>query len=91
VRAFVDAGFVASGFEIDWGIALPETVHQAAFIFAASNVSLAGYGLLIVGAERLIQSFGTEDQKQRYLMPMAEGRFFRNHVPKVMTSVTVLS
>lgn len=78
VDAFVDAGFVASGFSPDHGgMGLPETVHQAAaFIFAASNVSLAGYGLLTVGAGRLIQSFGTDDQKARYLEPMAEGRFF---------------
>lgn len=78
VRAFVDAGFVASGFAPDYGgMGLPETVHQAAaFVFAASNVGLAGYGLLTLGAGRLIQSFGTEAQKQAYLVPMVEGRFF---------------
>ena len=78
VRAQVDAGFVGSGFAPEsGGMGLPETVHQAAaFIFSASNISLAGYGLLTVGAGRLIQSFGSEDQKKRYLEPMAEGRFF---------------
>ncbi len=78
VRAQIDAGFVGSGFELEsGGMGLPETVHQAAaFIFSASNISLAGYGLLTVGAGRLIQSFGTDDQKKRYLEPMAEGRFF---------------
>ncbi len=78
VRAHVDAGFVGSGFSPEsGGMGLPETVHQAAaFIFSASNISLAGYGLLTVGAGRLIQSFGTDDQKKRYLEPMAEGRFF---------------
>jgi len=78
VRAQVDAGFVGSGFAPEYGgMGLPETVHQAAaFIFSASNISLAGYGLLTVGAGRLIQSFGSEDQKSRYLEPMAQGRFF---------------
>jgi butyryl-CoA dehydrogenase len=78
VRAFVEAGFVASGFDPEWGgMGLPETVHQAAaFIFAASNVSVAGYGLLTVGAGRLIQSFGSPAQKAAYLVPMAEGRVF---------------
>lgn len=78
VRAQVEAGFIGSGFAPEsGGMGLPETVHQAAaFIFSASNISLAGYGLLTVGAGRLIQSFGTEDQKKRYLEPMAEGRFF---------------
>ena len=78
VRAQVDAGFVGSGFDPEYGgMGLPETVHQAAaFIFSASNISLAGYGLLTVGAGRLIQSFGSDDQKKRFLEPMAEGRFF---------------
>ncbi|WP_050928964.1 acyl-CoA dehydrogenase [Aestuariivita boseongensis] len=78
VREQVEAGFIGSGFAPEsGGMGLPETVHQAAaFIFSASNISLAGYGLLTVGAGRLIQSFGTEDQKKRYLEPMAEGRFF---------------
>lgn len=77
IEAFADAGFIASGFDPDHGgMGLPEVVHQAAaFIFAASNVSLAGYGLLTVGAGRLIQSFGSADQKRRYLEPMATGRF----------------
>ena len=77
-RAHVAAGFVASGFKPEHGgMGLPEPVHQAAaFVFSASNISLSAYGLLTVGAGRLIQSFGTADQKKRYLEPMAEGRFF---------------
>ncbi len=78
VDAFVQAGFISAGFKPEHGgMGLPETVHQAAaYIFAASNVSLAGYGLLTVGAGRLIQSFGTDDQRRTWLEPMAEGRFF---------------
>ncbi|WP_424985468.1 acyl-CoA dehydrogenase [Microbulbifer sp. S227A] len=78
VDAFVDAGFIAAGFAPEHGgMGLPETVHQAAaFILAASNVSLSGYGMLTVGAGRLIQSFGTDAQKRTWLAPMVEGRFF---------------
>ena len=78
LRAHSEAGFIGSGFAPEnGGMGLPETVHQAAaFVFSASNISLAAYGLLTVGAGRLIQSFGSEDQKKRYLEPMAEGRFF---------------
>ena len=78
VQEQVEAGFIGSGFAPDHGgMGLPETVHQAAaFVFSASNISLAGYGLLTVGAGRLIQSFGTDAQKKTYLEPMAEGRFF---------------
>ena len=77
-RAHAAAGFIASGFAPDHGgMGLPEIVHQAAaFVFSAANISLAGYGLLTVGAGRLIQSFGTDDQKARWLAPMVEGRFF---------------
>jgi butyryl-CoA dehydrogenase len=78
LRTYVDAGFVASGFTLEsGGMGLPETVHQAAaFVFSCANISLAAYGLLTVGAGRLIQSFGSTDQKARYVAPMAEGRFF---------------
>ncbi len=78
IEAYVRAGFISAGFAPEYGgMGLPETVHQAAaFVFAASNVSLSGYGMLTIGAGRLIQSFGTEAQKKAYLEPMAEGRFF---------------
>lgn len=78
VDAFVRAGFIGAGFQPEHGgMGLPETVHQAAaFVLAASNVSLSGYGMLTVGAGRLIQSFGTDRQKRTYLEPMVEGRFF---------------
>ncbi len=76
--AYVDAGFIAGAFAPEHGgMGLPETVHQAAaFVLAASNVSLSGYGMLTVGAGRLIQSFGTDAQKRTWLAPMIEGRFF---------------
>lgn len=78
VDAFIEGGFLAGPFKPEHGgYGLPETVHQAAlFIFSASNISIKGYAMLTIGAGRLIQSFGTEDQKTRYLEPMVEGRFF---------------
>lgn len=76
--AFVEAGFISSGFKPEHGgMGLPEIVHQAAgFIFGTANGGLSGYGMLTVGAGRLIQSFGSEAQKKQYLEPMAEGRWF---------------
>ncbi|MCB1311057.1 MAG: acyl-CoA dehydrogenase [Sedimentitalea sp.] len=78
VDAHAGAGFIAAGFDpAHGGMGLPETVHMAAsFIFAAANVSLSGYAMLTVGAGRLIQSFGSAEQKRRYLEPMAAGRVF---------------
>ena len=78
VDAFIEGGFLAGPFRPEHGgYGLPETVHQAAsFIFSAANVSIKGYAMLTIGAGRLIQSFGTEDQKTRYLEPMVQGRYF---------------
>ena len=78
VDAFVQGGFLAGPFKPEHGgLGLPETVHQASsFVFSASNVAIKGYGMLTIGAGRLIQSFGSDDQKTRFLEPMVEGRFF---------------
>mgnify|MGYP006273557907 FL=1 len=77
LAAYVDAGLLQSGFsEADGGLGLPETIHQAAaFPLATANISLAGFGLLTVGAGRLIASFGSDRQRETYLKPMAQGRF----------------
>ena len=78
VNAFVDAGFIASAFaEQDGGMGLPEMVHQAAaFVLSTASVSFGGYGMLTVGAGRLIASFGSEAQKETYLAPMVAGKWF---------------
>ncbi|ADM08647.1 putative acyl-CoA dehydrogenase [Parvularcula bermudensis HTCC2503] len=58
------------------GLGLPETVHQAlAFVLSAANIGLTAHGMLTLGAARLIESFGTTAQKEKYLPPLAEGRF----------------
>ncbi|QEW22791.1 Putative acyl-CoA dehydrogenase AidB [Marinibacterium anthonyi] len=78
VDAYIEGGFLAAPFKPEHGgYGLPETVHQAAsFVFSASNIAIKGYAMLTIGAGRLIQSFGTDDQKTRYLEPMVQGRFF---------------
>ena len=78
VDAQREAGFFAAAFdEQHGGMGLPETVHQAAsFIFSTANVSFGGYGMLTIGAARLIEAFGSDDQKARWLATMVEGRFF---------------
>jgi len=59
------------------GTGLPESIIQGLFfILATANVAYTGYGLLTTAAGRLLAKYATEDQKQRYLIPMAEGRFF---------------
>jgi len=78
LAAYRDAGFFGAGFDAEWGGAqMPETVRSAvSFIFSMANVSTAGYPFLTNGAANLIAAFGSQDQKERFLRPMVEGRYF---------------
>ncbi|MFH1795716.1 MAG: acyl-CoA dehydrogenase [Pseudomonadota bacterium] len=78
LAVYREAGFFGAGFDHEWGGAqMPETVRIAcAYMFSAANVGTAGYPFLTVGAANLIASFGSDEQKARFLAPMVEGRFF---------------
>ncbi|WP_024695718.1 acyl-CoA dehydrogenase [Pseudomonas syringae] len=78
VDAFLEAGFLnaARDFEAG-GMQLPTLLSQACFAhFQAANASTTAYPFLTMGAANLIESFGDDEQKQRFLQPMIEGRFF---------------
>ncbi len=78
VDAFLEAGFLNAtrSFE-QGGMQLPTLLSQACFAhFQAANVGSSAYPFLTMGAANLIESFGSEEQKQRYLQPMIDGRFF---------------
>lgn len=76
-NAITASGLTGAVFHPDnGGMGLPETVHQAlSYILAAGDISASAYALLTVGAGRLIQSFGSDAQKAKYLHPIVEGRF----------------
>lgn len=78
LAAYRDAGFFGAGFDHEWGGAqMPETIRSAcSFIFSMANIGTAGYPFLTAGAANLIAAFGTPEQKERFLRPMVEGRFF---------------
>ncbi|AZE52635.1 3-methylmercaptopropionyl-CoA dehydrogenase (DmdC) [Pseudomonas synxantha] len=78
VDAFLEAGFLnaARSFETG-GMQLPALLSQACFAhFQSANAASTSYPFLTMGAANLIESFGTEEQKQRFLQPMIDGRFF---------------
>ncbi|MPQ84117.1 acyl-CoA dehydrogenase [Pseudomonas sp. MAFF 730085] len=78
VDAFLAAGFLnaARSFEAG-GMQLPTLLSQACFAhFQSANAASTSYPFLTMGAANLIESFGTEAQKQRFLQPMIDGRFF---------------
>ena len=78
VDAFLEAGFLnaARRFEAG-GMQLPTLLSQACFAhFQAANAATTSYPFLTMGAANLIESFGTDEQKRRFLQPMIDGRFF---------------
>ena len=78
VDAFLEAGFLnaARDFEAG-GMQLPTLLSQACFAhFQSANAASASYPFLTMGAANLIENFGSEEQKRRFLQPMIDGRFF---------------
>ncbi|MBX8574330.1 acyl-CoA dehydrogenase [Pseudomonas cichorii] len=78
VDAFLEAGFLnaARDFE-EGGMQLPTLLSQACFAhFQAANAGTTAYPFLSMGVANLIESFGSDEQKQRFLQPIIEGRFF---------------
>jgi len=56
---------------------LPTLLSQACFAhFQSANAASTSYPFLTMGAANLIESFGDEEQKRRFLQPMIDGRFF---------------
>lgn len=74
--AFAEAGFLAAHWsEEEGGLQLPEVVLRVALChFMAANAGSSGYAFLTIGAANLLRSFGTPDQKARYLPAMGDGR-----------------
>jgi len=80
--AYVEAGFMGASLDADiGGMQLPWTIAQAcAAYFYAANVATTAYPFITIAAANLLNKFGTAEQKQRYLAPLVEGRFFATMV-----------
>ncbi len=78
VAAYVEGGFTGVAAEAAWGgMQLPWVVAQAACAWiAAADVSANAYGFLTHAAINLLSEFASDAQKQRYLAPLVEGRYF---------------
>ncbi|SED27052.1 acyl-CoA dehydrogenase [Pseudomonas anguilliseptica] len=78
VDAFLEAGFLNATREFEvGGMQLPNLLSQACFAhFQSANAATTSYPFLTMGAANLIENFGTAEQKQRFLQPMIDGRFF---------------
>ena len=78
LTAYIEGGYLAAPFpEADGGLGLPYVVAQAiGAAFYAANPGASAYPLLTAAAANLLRTFGSAEQKARYLAPMLEGRFF---------------
>jgi Acyl-CoA dehydrogenases len=77
VRAFAQAGFLAATHDYELGgMQLPVTISQACLaLFRAANVGSSAYCFLTAANANLIRAFGSEDQKNRFLPALLEGRW----------------
>jgi butyryl-CoA dehydrogenase len=78
MKALVDAGFLSASFPAeDGGLQLPSTLWTAAsLVFAAANGGANSYAFLTIGAAHLLAAFGNEEQRETWMKPMIEGRYF---------------
>ncbi|MGV9614261.1 acyl-CoA dehydrogenase [Nocardia xishanensis] len=77
VEAFTKANLVGAGMDEEiGGLQLPAAVEAAGFSwFQAANVGTSGYLFLTIGNANLLAAHGTQDQIDRFVRPMVEGRF----------------
>ena len=75
---FSEGGFMGATMDFEHGgMQLPAVVAQACnAYFNAANLSTMAYPFITVAATNVLAAFGSDVQKERYLGPMVEGRFF---------------
>ncbi len=78
LRRYAEVGLFSAGFAPELGgLGLPYLLSSASFaFFAAANVATSGYAMLTVANARLIASFGSALQIERFAKPQIEGRWF---------------
>lgn len=78
LNAYREAGFFGMQTPLaEGGLGLPYTVVSAiGAVFSAANIATNGYAFLTQAAANLIREAGSEQQKQRYLPAMVDGRWY---------------
>lgn len=78
LNAYAESGLIAGEFDDSiGGMQLPTTVARASMaLFQAANAGTANYPFLTIANAHLIAVHGTDDQVNRYVRPMLEGRYF---------------
>lgn len=70
-------GWISSYFSKEWGGENMPCVllHSIAFIFGCANYSASVYSGLTAGAAKLIDSFGSQELKQKFIPNMIQGKW----------------
>ncbi len=78
LKAYAEAGLFAAGFNEEvGGMQLPMLANMMVNgMFQAANVSIANYSFLTIANAHLLDTFGSAEQKTRFLAPLLEGRWF---------------
>ncbi|MEM8786371.1 MAG: acyl-CoA dehydrogenase family protein, partial [Pseudomonadota bacterium] len=76
--AYREAGFFGAAFDYDdGGLQLPVMAVQAVqALFTAANTATCGYAFLTIAAAHMYTQYGTDEQKERFMRPLIDGRFF---------------
>jgi butyryl-CoA dehydrogenase len=78
LRAYIDAGFMGASFRSEHGgLQLPATISAAAgLMFSGANGAANSYAFLTIGAAHLLAVFGDAEQRETWMKPMIDGRYF---------------
>ncbi|CAB3805920.1 acyl-CoA dehydrogenase [Paraburkholderia fynbosensis] len=71
-------GFLAAGKDYEWGgMQLPSLIALACLsLFKSANIATSSYAMLTTANANVIERFGSEAQKRKYLQALFEGRAF---------------
>jgi butyryl-CoA dehydrogenase len=71
-------GFLAAGKDYEWGgMQLPSLIAFACLsLFKSANIATSSYAMLTTANANVIERFGSEAQKRKYLQALFEGRAF---------------
>ena len=76
--AYSSTGLLAAGKDFErGGMQLPSVVANACLsLFKSANIATSSYVMLTMANANVIERFGSESQKRKYLQALIDGRFF---------------
>ena len=78
LKAFADAGLIATSFPVEWnGMSLPSSIERAGVAYMmAANPGTTGYAFLTIGNANLLMAHGDREKVKPYVDAMIAGKCF---------------